>query len=351
METNRIKNIDLLRAFAIVTVVTCHSAEVVYKFNNWKWSDISGLSDMAAFVALAFGRLGVPVFLMITGFLLLDREYDNKQIKWFWKHNWLRLFILTEGSFFLYDIFLKYYMHRPITGLTILKNLLFVERIDMSHVWYMTMILGYYILIPFVSIVLHKIDRKLLRFPFLFYGIFSLGYALIYVVNNTLGGEPISMELYMGFSGGYYGLYLILGFLLKKELLKKYRTIDLLLCFIVFFSANVLLLVWTYSHNYNYPLWYDFPFLMIASVCLFEMGTRIKNIQGYSIIRFVAKHSFSVYLLHNVIKYMIMESILNTSFNRPMKTILLAALCMGASLLISSILSKVPGIGKYLTGN
>ena len=73
---NRIAWIDLLRCIAIFCVILCHAATAVYDF------DLESMTPIRPTVVLAFtlftiGRMGVPIFLMVTGYLLLDRPYDE----------------------------------------------------------------------------------------------------------------------------------------------------------------------------------------------------------------------------------------------------------------------------------
>lgn len=91
----RVEWIDLLRVIAIFAVVLVHATETIYGFNVEFMETISMQSKVFAITALAAGRLGVPIFLMITGYLLLDREYDPEKIVRFWKNNWLRLLVCT----------------------------------------------------------------------------------------------------------------------------------------------------------------------------------------------------------------------------------------------------------------
>ena len=87
----RIRWIDLARAVAILLVVLCHATESVYQLNLENMTSLSFQSRVFGFACFTAGRLGVPLFLMITGSLLLSRDYDNDRIKSFWIKNWVHL--------------------------------------------------------------------------------------------------------------------------------------------------------------------------------------------------------------------------------------------------------------------
>ena len=75
---SHIKWIDLARAIAILGIVLCHATEGIYSLNLDYMFGISTRSAAFAFSSFTVGRLGVLQFLMITGYLLLDREYDTE---------------------------------------------------------------------------------------------------------------------------------------------------------------------------------------------------------------------------------------------------------------------------------
>ena len=114
-QLDRIKSIDLLRTIAILCVVLCHATESIYQLNAEYFSSLSFKSSCFSFFAFTIGRLGVPFFLMITGYLLLDRNYDTKKTLHFWKNNWLHLLFCTWIWFLLYDVFLLVFFEKTIS--------------------------------------------------------------------------------------------------------------------------------------------------------------------------------------------------------------------------------------------
>lgn len=76
-EKNRIIYLDIARTFAIIFVVLCHSVELIYKMNLQGWISISLNARIFKTIVFTLGRIGVPLFLFLTGYLLLNRKYDN----------------------------------------------------------------------------------------------------------------------------------------------------------------------------------------------------------------------------------------------------------------------------------
>ena len=67
---NRIFYLDQIRASAILLVILCH---IVREYCKIRPAGSLGWSSVAIFIDL--GVIGVPLFLMISGALLLNRDY------------------------------------------------------------------------------------------------------------------------------------------------------------------------------------------------------------------------------------------------------------------------------------
>lgn len=67
MYMNRIKYLDAIKFIAILSIICIHVA-IIWPYSEIKGYNISGFSE--------FCRFGVPLFLMVSGALLLGREYD-----------------------------------------------------------------------------------------------------------------------------------------------------------------------------------------------------------------------------------------------------------------------------------
>ena len=90
---NRNHNYDLIRVIAIILVVLCHSLEEAYFGND----NTSLQSNLFYILCHSISRLGVPFFLLLTGALLLNKNFERiDEIKKFYKSNLLNLIIVCE---------------------------------------------------------------------------------------------------------------------------------------------------------------------------------------------------------------------------------------------------------------
>ena len=142
---------DLLRALAILCVILVHTTERIYQFNLEEMVHYSLQRKSFALTLFTIGRMGVPIFLFLTGYLLLSRNYDKEYTAVFYKRNFIGLLITVEIWIILYNIFNSWFYQIPFSMNELLRNMFFLKATNMSHMWYIPVILGIYLFIPFVS--------------------------------------------------------------------------------------------------------------------------------------------------------------------------------------------------------
>lgn len=194
--------IDAARSFAIACVVLCHVTEGIYQLDLEYISCISVASSIFCFIAFTVGRCGVPIFLMISGYLLLDRTYNEEKCKKFWRNNWLGLVICYELWNLIYNILLVCIYQEKISIIHLIQEELFLRQVGFSHMWYMPMIIGVYVLIPFVANALSLLNCRTLLFPITVFFVSIMIFPVINVIIEVLQMESVSMKLSEGFSGG-----------------------------------------------------------------------------------------------------------------------------------------------------
>ena len=105
--------LDLARATAILSVTMNHALSRSFLTRENSYSEFLEMATAGSFLKAflyVFSRLGVPLFLMITGSLLMNRDYeDTKVFKRFIRHNFGSLFIATELWLFVQFWFLQFF--------------------------------------------------------------------------------------------------------------------------------------------------------------------------------------------------------------------------------------------------
>ena len=344
----RIRWIDLARAFGILTVVLCHCVHEIYRLQLTYMSSLHRSGRLFGFAAFTAGRLGVPLFLMISGYLLLNRAYTADRCRYFFRHNFLRLLACTEIWFLFYHIFLSVTNLQDFSLRDMLLEMLFIKNGSIGHMWYMPVILGVYLLLPAAANALHSLELSSLRIPYIIVMAYAFASPVLVVLAQTAGWPPLSRKFELGFSGGIYGLYLVTGWLIRRGLLKKTETPVLCFTALCGFVLTVGLQYYAYRNLVEYNVWYDCGLLMICAVCLFELFSRIRRVPLYTGIRFLSGHAFGIYLIHYLFILILAPVIRPLSVMLPVRVFLLWLAVLLLSCLLSLLISRIPRCGRFL---
>lgn len=230
-------------------------------------------------------------------------------MKLFYKHSLFPLVVTTE-----FWIVLNYlFVCSPVQNHSfrideLLREMLFLKEQSLSHMWYMPMIIGIYVAVPFLAKLLCEwediADFKLIYL--LGVGIFVIVPTVKVFLTEALSDLPnLSVKLDGGFWGGYYGLYFVGGFfIVRKRVLAKIRLPILGIAAAAALALNTAGQYYLYSHNFfatNGLYWYNDIAVFLNGLILFETFRRLldgKKIKGKILLEYISRCSFGIYLLH-----------------------------------------------------
>ena len=138
--------VDLIRTIAIVGVILLHAAN---DLTIQQMGQLEIVRWVTVDIYQSLGRIGVPLFVMLTGALLLQPS-KNESISVFFKKRWARIglpFIFWGAAYFAYDFFV---LHQAITTNAIVQGILTGPY---YHFWYLYMLAGLYLLTPILRIL------------------------------------------------------------------------------------------------------------------------------------------------------------------------------------------------------
>lgn len=353
-KSKRILWLDVARTFAILCVVLCHSVEHIYPLNLESISAMDLSAKYLAFFAFTIGRLGVPIFFFISGYLLLSRNFDSSSCLTFWKKNLVPLLICSELWILIINIYFNLIRNTNLDISDLLLQMLFLKNFNISHLWYLPVIVGIYVFIPFISKVLNNFDPKLFILPYI---LAYIGFFIIPMINLLFQfTDMVSLRTNMNvaFVGGSYGLYLVTGFFISKGYFDKINKFLLFLTSLIALSLAVVLQVCFYSKGFYNPIWYDSPLIFITSFCIFlifkntnfEMLSSKLTLFDKSI-KQIALLSFGIYMVHkpildNIVQFNLIE------IRRSIKLILVFFVAFVLSWILVEVLNKIPRLGKIL---
>lgn len=343
MARTRIEWIDLVRAIAILTVLYIHATDGIYIISSDAIVNYTLASRIFNFASLFIGRIGVPFFLMITGYLLLDRSYDDEKTRKFWSVNCKGLIIITVIWAIIYTISLQIVSsNSPSINPVEAGNLFF------SHMWYMPMIIGMYLSIPFVATGLKYFEDKIILQALMVFAVLAFIMPFITTILDLEGIKNVSIQYSLGFSGGVYGIYILLGYLVKKGMFKHISNLKLWIISIISFLICVVFQYYTFIKGYPFFLWYEFPFVLFGSFALFELCSRREHVRFYKEVKVLSKYSFAVFLIHNLFRIPLLPLVVMLPVSEPVKAIVLWILLIIFSFAAAAIIYRIPKYGKYL---
>ena len=200
------------------------------------------------------------------------------------------------------------------------------------------MIIGMYPCIPFIARGLQNLNTKLLTFPLLFY--------LTYAFFTTDG-----FVLDLGFSGGVYGIYIVLGYCVKKGLLKSFGKYQLCIVSGMFTSFVILKQAYFCTHGGISMVWYDSGLLLMAALFLFEYISRIHIIGKQMWWNWLSRNSFGIYLVHYPFIMLLSNLLKRLPTIMPLKVALLWLIVLAISVIICWGIDHFPRLSKILLYN
>lgn len=342
MDIKRNVSLDLIRIVAVLAVVMIHtSAGFVTSY------DINSTEFMAGNILDGISRIGVPLFVMVSGSLMLD-EKKSVSIKRILSHNTANiLFLLIFWSGFYCACFS---LAIPlIKGETIaLRNILSAFIGGHYHLWYLFMMIGLYLITPFLREFVRKDNKQLVEIFITIALLTQFTVPILKEVASVWDDANFIIQYIekfcFDFYGGYTAYYIIGWYIVHIGVNKKY-VLYILGAFSVVATVVYVQLTMDYANGYsNYNAFIFFyavaVFTMLNSASIVEVSESVKK---YIVL--LSKLTFGVYVIHPFYLSLIGQVFVYT--RRPFAYILCDFLiCCILSFASCLVGSKVPVIRK-----
>ncbi len=284
----KILYLEMIRIVAIFSVILLHCNSEFFTNTTLFHTKIWWFTD----VINAISRFGVPLFFMISGYLLLSSPTADNFASFYKKRFFKILPPFLIWSFIYYcDNCITYHMPFRIQDFFIhlgTQNIVY-------HFWYLYSILFFYLLTPFIKKIINQCDKKELYF-FLF--LILLPTTISPFLNRLAQKWCFSFPMLID---GYWG-YFLLGYLLGTYPVEKKQQ-NILYCLApVCVMAAILGTARTssvdqidtfYTGGYQYH-----AFIISAAIFLGFKQIKIKNKLLIQSITTLGNLSFGLYLCH-----------------------------------------------------
>lgn len=329
--------LDILKIFACFMVIINHTNGLI---------TINPAFSNMIFLCITFSlsKVGVGLFLMITGALVLDKQYSYKKV--------LKCVLRVLVPTFLLSLI--FYVRD--TGIYNLNIFLFLKTIlsrpYLFSYWYIYAIIGVYLVLPFLQ-------KMVVNFSNRDYMFFIITFLLVPTFVNFLR-ITLNIKIDSNFQLAFFPVFIaftICGNYMAK--IKKSKE-NLVLSFVVFIISYISLFLSFYvpyvkSGNISYVLdsWEAFP-VVLMSISLFYIIRHLFEDKNYSIITTkvittVASTTFGIYLIHTALntelfKLTIMQNMFR--FSPIISIIILDFAVFILCMTIIFLLKKVPFIKR-----
>ena len=346
----RIQGLDLIRIFATFAVVLIHCL-----FQLLFLEDVETVYSMTTpfklfyFSCVTIGALGVPLFLMLSGYLLIPRDYDWTKTKKFYKRNFLTILLVWELWIPINTLTAWNYHGMEFHKTDFLNMALFLQMQPIAHFWYLPVILGIYVFIPTLSRAFKALSDKEFLIPL----ILIFVYIFVFPSLAYIKGIKYDIRLDLGFAGGFFGTHVVLGYAFHRfeQQLKSYFSKGQLIALIVILiAAMTVVQMWLPVKNGSiYHLWYDFFLIPPTTMAIFLLLKDIKFTRLSKLVENISTCSFGIYLIHMAV-ILFLERNGYIDFANGMAAKVIALTVMVPILSFSSVffLRKVPYLGKLL---
>ncbi len=350
----RTNYLDYLRVSAICAVILLHVSALNHGSldgRSFAWNVLNFYNSIS--------RWSVPVLLMISGALFLPREISLKRL---YQKNILRLLTAFCVWSVLYQILLPVFKcilkgDFSVNFIDLLKNAI----IGPTHLWFLPMIIGLYMCLPFLQKLSEskEILKYFLLLSFVFTFCIPQGINLLrdftggWILPLTDGVEELVSRMHMDLVFGY-SFYFLLGHVLNHmEFSRKQRQRLLILGLLGFFSTIALnaLAAWksgqpcsTYYSNFSINV-----LLESVGIFVFFKGKSYDQLVLNDRMTRLSTESFGAYLIHilfiNAGLGLGIDSLtISPILAVPLITLAVMFLSFGASFL----LHKIPYIKKWM---
>ena len=338
--------LDCLRIMATFAVIILHTASQYWyavEVGTYEWRVFSFYDGMV--------RWSVPVFVMISGALFLGR---NISIDKLFKKNVARIvaaFVFWSALYAVVNV---------ITGRSGLKNALreFVE--GPTHLWFLFMITGLYILVPLLKKIVanDETTKYFVLISLIFTFVLPYAISILSLYSEKLGsiasGIIKSMDFY--FTLGYVS-YFVYGYYFSRINVNGKK--NLLVCLLGIAGLFVTLfayVIFPVSEKYTASVFHanmtvNVMLVSVSIFIFFKNSKRLNNMNNVAnLLKILSEYSFGAYLVHAMVITQLNHILgFNTlSFNPALSVPIIGIIVFVISYVISGILHHIPVLNRYI---
>lgn len=279
--------LDLVRFLAVLFVPAVH----FFLNNGFYYNKINGKGYFVSLVFLMLFYIGVPLFLLLSGYLkrkkVLSKDYYKGIIKIIVSYLFIAIICTLVRKFVLHD------------DIRILSTIINVFNFKAcGYAWYVEMYIGLFLFIPFLNILYNGLDTKKNKQMLILTLIVACSF---YPIINYIKIDGVYLDIVPDFWTALYPfIYYFIGCYISEYQVKfDKRKLSVLALTIIVFEAVVMyhyhfnqIFSWTFFWTYNSV----FVILLSTIVFLLFYDVDIKNKLISKFVTSVSVMSLDIYL-------------------------------------------------------
>ena len=347
--------VDLIRTVAIILVILLHSA--IEGIPNLDIMSPQGIQLWwTSNIYNSIARVAVPLFVMLTGALLLQPNKADEPLRVFFKKRWNRigLPILFWGAiFFAWDFSVK---GLPLTLVSVLQGVLAGPYV---HFWYVYILVGLYLITPLVRVVVAHADWKTIKY-FLLIWFVGTGIIPLLTLYASISPQTVWFRQNVFVLSGLLGYFILGAYIAKLRLRTSILSVMLVLS-TLWTIIGTYFLIGTLGEQYSQFFLDASSFsVIIASVTLFLILASIPNQtvenkipRGSKILQVISQNTIPIYLFHIIVLETLQKGYLGfkisvTNLNPIIEIPIVTAVTLVICLAIIVPLKKIPYVKRIL---
>ncbi|NLE04570.1 MAG: acyltransferase family protein [Crenarchaeota archaeon] len=351
----RVVYVDLIRCVAMIGVILLHAAgrypidsSSLLQFDTFgtlSWVIV----DFYQSIAIPFG---VPLFLMLTGALLLQPEKKDS-LSIFFKKRWVRIGLPSLFWFIAYFIWDFSIQKIPFSLDAIIQGIL---NGPYTQMWYLYVLVGLYLLTPLLRIFIAHADQKIIKYFLIvwFFGVSVIPFFELFI--------PYHLNSNVFTLTGYVGFFVLGTYLLKANFRRltsaSFASLGVVLTVIATYilaatigGMELYFFQQYFSITVIFTAVMTFSFLLTINPPTLEKKTSFFSF--HKLIQLISHNTLGIFFVHVMVIESTQRGYFGFAFNQellnPIVEIpLLTAFVLFVSLGIILILKKVPYLNKLI---
>ena len=326
-KSSRDLRLDIIRIFAFLSVICVH----FFLKSNFYAMNVSGIRMYTMVVVRSFFMVCVPLFIMLTGYLMNKKELNKKFYK-----GLIRIAVIYLICSVIYHLFDFIYYHNSLTIRGFVRD--FLQYRGTAYAWYVELYIGLFLLIPFLNMIFNNLkDKKQVN-------------ALILTMFFITGLPAALNSFYCIFPDWWVSIYPLTYYFLGAYL-SRYDTKISIKWNIIFLVLVVLLdgsinFIFSYNKTYVFNGFNNYfsGSIMITTFLTFNLLLKIKvkeSIRTEKVLKTLSDAVFGAYLLSCMFEAMFYEHLFKSTLYAPLIIFLVFSLSLTISMIINVIYNKV----------